>query len=1072
MEEEVRERERIIARPRCPYCHEDVEHGEPLQVCTACHAFHHGPCWSELGGCAACGSERVLPQRRVRIQPPRPTPRQPAPVRGWRTRAVVAALVVAAAAGGAIAKLSSPTVVVKFPVPSSTFVPAPVEAHASWRQGLQLEAEPRKLNWTNYTMRLPAGMTWTNGREYYWGEDLGLEVESDSAAGPSTNPPGEAKVELLESGRGNEARARLVTTIGSLTLRFTSKTVPARTLERLLLRSAATIAGPPKVLSKLPPETVRPELERVPHELGFSVLEPTDGLETVQLREAGDAKDLTVAISRARPMAASELLELTVPGALLPWRAVYTRLRGERRYLALVAAGVVDGKAIVLETQAPVSAREQETTEAARLMALADSVERLSDDVAWPSLDVVPVDLPGGAGKVRVPRGWALVEDQPSRRMWRGFRGDSIELVVRGYSEPAPSDADARRRSAPARRPDRRGRHLGPARGALREGQGAREGLPRVDRRVAGSRARASPGHAARRRVGDPRNARLDPPAHGLGDLGRGHRPHRLDEPRRPRGDPPPHPERRRGHSLPARRRAARRQRGARPGSAPPRLRHRGRLGDLHARERGRRALPRDAREMSELQERERLIANPRCPYCHEDVPRGEALQVCSVCHAFHHRECWGELGGCASCGAGRVSPARRPVRVERRPQPTAPRARWPRALAFALCVVSALAGAGLSRIDWSGAPTFPSLRPLVPPPGETRTSWREGLSLEDQETNLGAINMRLPAGLLRTNAADFRWGDDVGFAYEWGPRKALIAKHGAVTSSPTEAAVIRKSGARGNEFGVVLSTKGEAVALRLLSKTVPTATLEKLLRKSVGTIETTMALGLVRTLPPELPSAELVRRSIGAGFTALLPLDGSVTVELDDGRRKHVKGSETILELHVPGALLPDRVLFRRRSLRPVLVLDASGTYEGERVKLTAEAEDTGSPVADAARLTAIVDSVQRTTPRELNDLSPCPVAVLPAGAGSVRFPESWRREATGISSFVATCSTGESIELIVSSNEEPRFHDDGEFVTSIPISERRRIDVFAVGHVPDKRRAMLVAMAQSVAQSWKPAP
>src|SRR4051812_12675569 len=47
-------------------------------------------------------------------------------------------------------------------------------------------------------------------------------------------------------------------------------------------------------------------------------------------------------------------------------------------------------------------------------------------------------------------------------------------------------------------------------------------------------------------------------------------------------------------------------------------------------------------------------IAAPRCPYCHEDVARGEPLQVCATCHAFHHRSCWGELGGCSACGVGR----------------------------------------------------------------------------------------------------------------------------------------------------------------------------------------------------------------------------------------------------------------------------------------------------------------------------------------------------------------------------------------------------------------------------------
>lgn len=45
-------------------------------------------------------------------------------------------------------------------------------------------------------------------------------------------------------------------------------------------------------------------------------------------------------------------------------------------------------------------------------------------------------------------------------------------------------------------------------------------------------------------------------------------------------------------------------------------------------------------------------VEGHRCPYCHDEVVRGEGdAQLCDQCFALSHRECWEEHQGCAACG-------------------------------------------------------------------------------------------------------------------------------------------------------------------------------------------------------------------------------------------------------------------------------------------------------------------------------------------------------------------------------------------------------------------------------------
>lgn len=49
-----------VDRPRCPFCHDDVERGADVAVCRDCDAKHHEECWPVDGRCGACGGGTAL----------------------------------------------------------------------------------------------------------------------------------------------------------------------------------------------------------------------------------------------------------------------------------------------------------------------------------------------------------------------------------------------------------------------------------------------------------------------------------------------------------------------------------------------------------------------------------------------------------------------------------------------------------------------------------------------------------------------------------------------------------------------------------------------------------------------------------------------------------------------------------------------------------------------------------------------------------------------------------------------------------------------------------------------------
>lgn len=49
-----------LERPRCPFCHDDVDRGEDVAVCRDCDAKHHADCWPVGGRCGACGGLTAL----------------------------------------------------------------------------------------------------------------------------------------------------------------------------------------------------------------------------------------------------------------------------------------------------------------------------------------------------------------------------------------------------------------------------------------------------------------------------------------------------------------------------------------------------------------------------------------------------------------------------------------------------------------------------------------------------------------------------------------------------------------------------------------------------------------------------------------------------------------------------------------------------------------------------------------------------------------------------------------------------------------------------------------------------
>ncbi len=53
-----------VERPRCPFCHDDVQAEDEKHGCATCMAWHHLECWRESGErCATCGHSEleVLP---------------------------------------------------------------------------------------------------------------------------------------------------------------------------------------------------------------------------------------------------------------------------------------------------------------------------------------------------------------------------------------------------------------------------------------------------------------------------------------------------------------------------------------------------------------------------------------------------------------------------------------------------------------------------------------------------------------------------------------------------------------------------------------------------------------------------------------------------------------------------------------------------------------------------------------------------------------------------------------------------------------------------------------------------
>jgi len=45
-----------VQRERCPFCHDDIAANPDRTACPHCTAWHHSDCWSDHGGCSACGA--------------------------------------------------------------------------------------------------------------------------------------------------------------------------------------------------------------------------------------------------------------------------------------------------------------------------------------------------------------------------------------------------------------------------------------------------------------------------------------------------------------------------------------------------------------------------------------------------------------------------------------------------------------------------------------------------------------------------------------------------------------------------------------------------------------------------------------------------------------------------------------------------------------------------------------------------------------------------------------------------------------------------------------------------------
>ncbi len=53
------------------------------------------------------------------------------------------------------------------------------------------------------------------------------------------------------------------------------------------------------------------------------------------------------------------------------------------------------------------------------------------------------------------------------------------------------------------------------------------------------------------------------------------------------------------------------------------------------------------------------------CPVCQSPIGPEEAIIVCPGCQQVHHRECWSEVGGCATYGCAHAPRAEKPVPAE-----------------------------------------------------------------------------------------------------------------------------------------------------------------------------------------------------------------------------------------------------------------------------------------------------------------------------------------------------------------------------------------------------------------------
>jgi hypothetical protein len=153
------------------------------------------------------------------------------------------------------------------------------------------------------------------------------------------------------------------------------------------------------------------------------------------------ATDLEAAIERARVRDGEVLSELRVPGAVLPWRALY-RVRGEwdnerAVRFSMVGVGFDEGLGVVVTVSAPAVTLDT-TAELSRLTSIIDSVRPLPPERLWPDVSPIGEALPFGAsGSIRPPRGWrrSLKHNDEKWVTWSGYGGDSIEVIVAGRDE-------------------------------------------------------------------------------------------------------------------------------------------------------------------------------------------------------------------------------------------------------------------------------------------------------------------------------------------------------------------------------------------------------------------------------------------------------------------------------------------------------------------------------------------------------------------------------------------------------------------------------------------------------------